>query len=176
MKGKFIEVYDNYIPPVFQNYIEDLILSKNVNLLFPLYINTSLSKGDNEDFGFENQYYTDDLHKGTIYQILYFLAIKRKIIIQDIYLQRVFLQTISKTPFIPKKHTDTTYPHWVCLYYVNDSDGDTILYDDNGKEIKRISPKKGRIVFFDGTIEHSAGVPTQTNRIVVNIAFKGIFI
>ena len=61
--------------------------------------------------------------------------------------------------------------HFNCVYYVNDSDGDTILYEDDGEtEMVRVKPKKGRIVFFRGDILHSAGIPQKSDyRIVVNL-------
>jgi len=36
----------------------------------------------------------------------------------------------------------------------NFEDGETIFYDDNYKEIERIIPKKGKLVFFDMSILH----------------------
>ena len=68
-------------------------------------------------------------------------------------------------------HTDCEEPHRVCIYYVNDSDGDTIFYDNKENIIKKISPKKGRIAFFNGDILHSGSAPTQNLRIVLNYNF-----
>ncbi len=68
-------------------------------------------------------------------------------------------------------HVDFEEEHTVVLYYVNESDGDTTLYaDDLGKEVlQTISPKKGRVIIFDGLIKHSAGVPVNhPTRIVLN--------
>lgn len=68
-------------------------------------------------------------------------------------------------------HVDFEEEHTVVLYYVNESDGDTTLYaDDLGKEVlQTVSPKKGRVVVFDGLIKHSAGVPVNhPTRIVLN--------
>lgn len=65
-------------------------------------------------------------------------------------------------------HIDNDDPHYVLIYYVNNSDGDTIMFE--GSEIvKRITPKKGRFVLFDGSIFH-AHFPCKENdtRIVVN--------
>jgi ectoine hydroxylase-related dioxygenase (phytanoyl-CoA dioxygenase family) len=64
----------------------------------------------------------------------------------------------------------------VCLYYVTDSDGDTIFFDDNENEIKRVSPKKGRIAFFDGTINHCSSNPTKLHRSVINFDFIGEYL
>ena len=64
------------------------------------------------------------------------------------------------------------------IYYVNDSDGDTIIFneDKNYKgplTIKRkISPKKGRLIIFDGDLLHAGGFPIESKqRIVLNINF-----
>lgn len=65
-----------------------------------------------------------------------------------------------------------------CIYYVNDCDGDTIFFSPNGKEeIGRVSPKKGRIVYFDANIPHAGQPPVNADlRCLINFNFlqKGI--
>lgn len=75
-------------------------------------------------------------------------------------------------------HTDLKYedgrdiPHFVCLYYVNDSDGPTYFYD-NGKKALAIPPKKGSAVIFDGSIIHAGSNPVQSPlRFAFNINFR----
>lgn len=73
-------------------------------------------------------------------------------------------------------HVDDCQQHWVAIYYINDVDGDTILYKDDEKtELCRISPKKGRIVLFDGTIPHTGSYPTLDSRAIINFNFLGEF-
>jgi hypothetical protein len=66
-------------------------------------------------------------------------------------------------------HKDFYIPHTVMLYYANDSDGDTILFDKDEKEYARISPKKGRILVFNGNYLHAGSHPFKSEcRIVIN--------
>jgi hypothetical protein len=72
-------------------------------------------------------------------------------------------------------HLDTTYEHpfFIGIYYINDSDGNTIIYDGKNKEnlklFKEIEPKKGRLILFDGQRYHSASHPNNSKkRIVMN--------
>jgi hypothetical protein len=66
-------------------------------------------------------------------------------------------------------HIDIDHPHVVCLYYVSDSEGDTFIYDKSNEELhQKISPKKNRVVFFDGLRYHASSLPIRNKRIVVN--------
>lgn len=67
-------------------------------------------------------------------------------------------------------HIDNDGPHWVVIYYVNNSDGDTLLFDKNFQIIKKVSPKKGRILLFKGDILHASQGPRKSlNRCILNI-------
>jgi len=60
---------------------------------------------------------------------------------------------------------------WSCVYYVNDSDGDTCLFYEN--EVVRVSPKKGRAVLFPSSLLHAGSNPTVSQqRVVFNIVWK----
>ena len=70
-------------------------------------------------------------------------------------------------------HIDTDDKHFVMLYYVVDSDGDTIIYNEKVESEeytikKSVTPKQGRVVLFDGGLFHTAEQPTKGTRCVVN--------
>ena len=99
---------------------------------------------------------------------------------------RSFLQLSLNEKLLGKEKVDTPHidldiPHTVYLYYVNDCDGDTVLYNyksENGKEDipyfedvkikKRITPKQCRVVVFDGMTWHSSTQPTKGTRTIIN--------
>jgi NAD+--asparagine ADP-ribosyltransferase len=90
------------------------------------------------------------------------------------------LNKTNKQNHIHPPHVDMTIPHMVLLYYVNDSDGDTIIFhqkhssdQDPVLTVNRsISPKAGSAILFDGLTYHSSASPQYTEeRIVLNINF-----
>ena len=69
-------------------------------------------------------------------------------------------------------HIDADMPHTTTLYYVNDSDGDTYFFDNDGSVIQTVKPKKGRIVTFNGLTYHSSSCPVEnSHRLVLNFNY-----
>lgn len=106
--------------------------------------------------------------------------------VQKYLTSRIQLQlpVVKKRDPIPHVDGYRPFPYMVAIYYVNDSNGDTVLYkqttdncspDDvkNGKlEIDQtIQYKKGRLVVFPGNIYHSAGRPSEDVRCIINYNF-----
>ena len=78
--------------------------------------------------------------------------------------------SVVDTPHID---LDEGFEHIVVLYYVIDSDGDTIIYKERTQspsytEKQRVSPKQGRVVIFEGGQYHTAAQPTKGTRCIVN--------
>ena len=68
-------------------------------------------------------------------------------------------------------HVDEKEPHWVCIYYVNDSDGNTLLREEG--ITWQVEPKANRLLLFDGKIEHTGHSPSEhKNRILINANFS----
>jgi hypothetical protein len=74
-------------------------------------------------------------------------------------------------------HVDFFMPHYTGLYYINDSDGDTVVYNetkesDSYTKIQQVSPEKGKIFIFDGKHYHSSGTPKHSShRLVATFNF-----
>jgi hypothetical protein len=68
-------------------------------------------------------------------------------------------------------HRDMGKPAGItAIYYVNDSDGDTLFFNETGTEvIKRVTPKQGTMVYFNNQIPHAGQPPVINNyRAVLN--------
>ena len=100
--------------------------------------------------------------------------------------------------FIPNKtrknyiHVNRDVPHLVLLYYVNDSDGDTVIYDKTIDDIPysvrypeeyydmnithKVTPKKGRVLVFDGKYYHAPSSPTKSMRCIITLDLFGNFL
>jgi len=87
--------------------------------------------------------------------------------IEHIFRCRARLTLNKEHTKIEDKHIDYNFPHLVFLYYINTTDGDTVLYQ-NDQIIEKISPKRGRCVLFDGLTLHASSSSTLSPRIVLN--------
>ena len=87
----------------------------------------------------------------------------------------LFTKHPDSTPHGP--HTDATFPHWTAVYYVNDCDGDFVLYNETYEDyteteiittqpkltVKHIcKPAKGKLIAFNGKFYHSSSYPTSS--------------
>jgi hypothetical protein len=86
-------------------------------------------------------------------------------------------------------HVDFYFPHYNALYYVNDADGDTVLFNESFDDVpqpllatylredrftvaKRVTPKKGKMIGFEGKQYHASMHPMQsTHRIAIAFSF-----
>lgn len=72
---------------------------------------------------------------------------------------RINMTTQQYTQSCSTKHIDSVGDcNITMLYYIDNSDGDTVFYD-NDIEIKRVSPVRGRAAIFDSNIYHNSYLP-----------------
>jgi hypothetical protein len=104
---------------------------------------------------------------------------KHNIVCNKVLRAKLNITTMFDEDGYETPHVDYNFPHNVFLYYINDSDGDTIMfnekYDGTKKELTvmdKISPEMGKAIFFDGLQYHAPTSPRKNAfRAVVNIAF-----
>jgi len=175
-----IKYFDNILSPYLQDDLITMLNPRPPHGGYPLFFTPNLTgdfKNKNE-FGFGSDFFSDGKlinHFGNrLLTPLYSFLNSQDIVLKEIIRGRLSLQlprygTTEPLPSSP--HRDLDIPHYVAIYYVTDSDGDTIFYNDDMIEIKRVTPKKGRIVFFDGNILHSGSSCTKNIRVFLNYNF-----
>jgi hypothetical protein len=92
--------------------------------------------------------------------------------LHSLYRIRLGLITRTPHPVVYPGHIDDDRPHRTGLFYVIDSDGDTLIYNERKKsntytEYERSSPQANSWYSFDGTRYHSATSPTANERRIV---------
>lgn len=87
-------------------------------------------------------------------------------------------------PIHVDNHGDLAKNDWTFLYYVNDADGDTIVFNEEwsedwkglGKSLtiqNKVTPKGGTGIFFKSTQYHTSSPPiTSKNRVVINLILE----
>jgi hypothetical protein len=94
----------------------------------------------------------------------------------DIFRAKVNLSTHTFSPdgFTHHMHTDKkNSDYWTFLYYVNESDGETVFETNKKNKFQKVSPEKGKCIVFPSTLPHAASSPVYyPRRIIVNIVFR----
>lgn len=182
-----ITVLDDVIPKSYQDYLEEFLLN-NKNMSWNMVRNLASNKDSKElgSVGFSIQCISNGEDHGMLAFVLrglcHSIADKFNHKFSEIFVARAFLQTPNGTP--PKNrmfHIDHPKPHWVLLYYVNDSEGPTIITKERypfssnsltgiakAETLMEVEPKKGRAVLFHGSHFHDSSVPSKNLRCVIN--------
>ena len=193
-----IYVFDDIIDLDYQNKIKNELLGKEK---FPWYYIEDVSSSDSGNQkrgGFTHGYVNEDGIESD-YHYLFLDLIKKscsKIELKEVnaILGRSFLQLPSniKKQDVDTPHTDIPVDHFVMLYYVCDSDGDTIIYNEKCSDLnefnnnlnvvektrfsiqRKITPKQGRVVLFNGRLYHTAEQPNHNVRCIVNYDLRDL--
>ena len=188
-----IYVFDDIIEKDYQNKIKSILIGqvRYNDEDFPwYYIDDVTASGDYETQkrgAFVHDYVHYEYGIESDFHYLFLDLIKKscsklKIKEVDALQGRSFLQlpTNIKREDVDSPHTDMQFKHFVMLYYVCDSDGDTIIYNEKtisekGFTVqKKVTPKQGRVVLFDGALYHTAQQPNNNIRCVVNYDLRDL--
>ena len=201
-EDNMILVIDDFIDKEYQEKIKKILLgeipfkfkieNEDIELDFPWYFIEDVTAAGDDDSqhrcALSHQYVSfegsspgevdTDFHELFI-PLLQRAAMKIGIGEINVLQGRSFLQfpLHLKDDTVDTPHIDLeNWRHFVVLYYVCDSDGDTIIYNEREYErpdgmytIKqKVTPKQGRVVLFDGCLMHTAEQPINNIRCVVN--------
>lgn len=86
------------------------------------------------------------------------------------------------TPHIDHDNSIITGKTFTCLYYINETDGDTVIFNELASQYpnwptrfnikKRVSPSKNKLLIFDGDHFHASSSPkTYDTRLVLTFNF-----
>lgn len=176
-------IVENFLSKTEENNIESLTKSANFNWNFTpniipgskeIWHGTVIERGTNP-FQMVHRFDVNKTNfQNIVSPIFNFLA---KEFNSDIQILK------SKFNLLHKSNDDMHhYPHldvdepdavYSSIYYVNDSDGDTYFFSDNGEILYTVTPSKGKMVIFDSNKFHASSSPLKNDyRIVLNIVFK----
>lgn len=196
-------VIDDVIPKLYQDQVEQFLLEKQ-----PWFFQSDITFSDahlreldkigihpERRSGWGSMVFDPEKQFGTynnlLTPILYFALDMIQLPLNQILLTRGFISmpvSKDKENRIDKPHVDRMHDHLVCVYYVNDADGDTVIFnktanymfensltpDIDPKDLdvlQTVTPKKGRCVLFNGSLYHASTQPTTGIRCIVNFNF-----
>ena len=178
-----MNIIDDFIKPRFQDEIERIFLGDNFPYFFSeetvdVDTNVDDARVDGNSLStsqFVHMFLADGKINSQYYAAISPITNKlMDVIDEDCYVTRckVNLNTTDGR-FENKYHTphiDNVYENQItAIYYVNDSDGDTFFFDDDGNVVKRVTPKKGRLVWWRGKVFHAKSSPIKSvKRLVIN--------
>ena len=190
-KGEIL-VIDDFIDKDYQEDIKNILLGKEEwgNFLFPWHYIEDVTDGFAENNqgrpGLSHVYveYNDDKTSDIVsdFHDLFIpmlelacetLEVPSARIVQGRSFMQFPLNLQSDEDDTPHIDLDEGHRHVVVLYYVKDSDGDTVIFnqrtESNIYTVKqKVTPKQGRVVIFDGGLYHTAQQAINSVRCIVN--------
>ena len=176
-----LKIIDNYLTQSYHKEIHDLFMGID----FPWFYNKDITNVNEDtntksfnEYGFTHTFHKDSYFRDTQYATFIkpmLLNLKDTVNCDYIIRSRADMVMWSHEDFIHSPHVDFHFPNVATILYINDTDGDTIIYNQKHPlEIKeRVSPKANRLVIFNGDVPHTGSSPTKhKNRILINSNFK----
>lgn len=189
-----MHIIKNFVKPRIQDELEALFLGHN----FPYYYSTeSCTPPGEQNFAYEDKRLTGDVFRdeNTIespqfsHSLFTGAGINSDYYIQVVPIISKLIDSIDgnyrlyrckvnmnlsdarfegkyRTPHIDNGFEDQL----TAIYYVNDSDGDTLFFDGNNQITQRITPEKGKLVWWRGKVFHAKSHSVKSiSRVVLNI-------
>ena len=177
-----IEVVDNLLPKYYLKHLQEYFISSNSEWYYNDNISGSEFNSDLESSGFSMRLFSMETgpinnFAGLVSRALPFTLQEK---VEDIMGQpyslvrtRAVMTLYSFQSYQHEIHTDMEVDNITCIFYMNTSDGNTLIYDKDGKTLlKEIEPVENRVVIFDGKYPHAGHSPSKNkNRVLINMNF-----
>ena len=179
-----IAVIDNFLSKTYHKELFDVMNSTE----FAWYFNSVISIKDTTDrgsmyeYGFTHTFWDTEgirnsqmamFWKPGLLSIMDAVSEHQEATDPTILRSRADMTMAAPGPFVHEPHRDFEFDNIGTIYYVNDSDGDTIIYGPNGEIVDRASPKANRLIIFKGNQPHTGCSPNKTKcRILINSNFE----
>ena len=168
-----MKIIDNVLPKSTADFVEDMTTrfdfqwSYQVDREFPSFVKPL--------YDYHNRQSIIDEANFVRFESIINLLGEKADIDKNSYITRVKFGMNVPMPFedlYQAPHIDQDTKHTVVIYFVNDSTGDTYFFDDKLEVIDSVTPKKNRLVVFDGGISHACSYPQGGQRITFNLNFN----
>ena len=183
-----IEVVDNFAPQDYFELIQNYVLSWDqawfyqANITAGVFEKKGLGKhGFNCHVVKNKNEFLDTYDAGLLTDLL--VKMKTGVGCQNILRSRLDMTVYTPGGMRCDPHVDSEHPHIATIFYLNDSDGNTVIFNERfegSPEIdeskltvqKEIEPKANRLLIFDGHYIHTGHVPAyHNNRVILNSNF-----
>ena len=191
-----VQIFDNFLPEDIYQKVKDRICGERQ----PWYYQSSITNLERDNppvdkFGFnfslkraDEEFGLSDPDVRKTFNVLQEFYLKQKTVLKKarILRTRLDMTTYSKESVIFEPHVDLDDPHLTSIFYVNDSDGNTVIYNEKWHPsllpnlvvdgeltiMEEIEPVGNRLIAFDGYHMHTGHNPSKhSNRILINTNF-----
>lgn len=179
-----IRIVDNFINKTYHKEILNNLESPYTDWYLQKNLTTNENSINPKSFGFNRWYYDEkgwrQAQSVEFIKPLIFSIMDEVKSLQPIRV-RADMTMQSDDNFLHQVHIDYPTPNITTIYYVNETDGNTIFYEERTTDPqekfdinkltvkKEIEPKPNRLVIFDGFQLHTGSSPKNySNRILIN--------
>jgi len=178
-----LNIIDNFLSPSYADEIENILTSTHQEWYFNKNITDEDKNGNLLSYGFSYWVIRPVNNSPTqsstsVFLQPFLLLVKDAIQANSVIRCRLDMTVCSGEPVLHYPHVDCLgQPNITAIYYVNDADGDTVVYNekqpsDEYTVLRTVTPKKNRLFFFDGDHYHTGHSPmTCQNRVLINSNF-----
>ena len=176
-----MKIIDDFLTPRYADLIEEQLNSTEQEWFFNKNI-SSLGTSKNLNYGFSFHLYRGDTGFSTTNLTIFLrpllLQIQDTVNADTLLRSRIDMTVATGVEVKHDPHVDIpNVPNTTTIYYVSDSDGDTLVYNETRESAEYtvkdiVTPKKNRLLIFDGSHYHTGHSPMNNqNRVLINSNF-----